>query len=106
MKLNKCKNDWARVLYILIDRLEESTDMCTVLQKYSPTFYKFQARLSDLKKLLPDLIISTEAVAFENKLLNKKGYYFKYKCLNKKIQIVNWYNTKINIKDCSKGLLK
>jgi hypothetical protein len=106
MKLEKCKNDWARVLYILIDRLESHTDMVTVLQNYSPTFYKFQARLWDLKKILPGLKITTESVPFENKNLNKKGYYYRYRCLNPKSTLVGWYNEKINIKGCSKGALK
>ena len=106
MKLEKCKNDWARVLYILIDRLESHVSMVDVLNNYSPTFYKFQARLCDLKKILPDLKITTENVPFENKRLNKKGYYFRYRCLNPNPTLVNWYNTKINIKGCSKGALK
>ena len=106
MKLEKCKNDWARALYILIDRLESHTDMVTVLQTYSPAFYKFQARLWDLKKILPELKITTESVPFENKSLNKKGYYFRYRCLNSKPQLIKWYNEKINIKGCSKGALK
>jgi len=44
----KPKNDWAKVLFILND--SDKVSMADVLTKYDSTFYKFQARLSELER--------------------------------------------------------
>lgn len=104
MKLQTPINDWARCLYILIENRKTYVDMQKVLLQY-PFFYKFQARLSDLKVLLRqkrfDLKVSTESVPFSNKKLNKTGYYFKYKVLNNATELNKMYIS-INLKGASK----
>lgn len=104
MKLQAPINDWARCLYILIENRKSYVDMQKVLLQY-PFFYKFQARLSELKVLLRqkgfNFIVSTESVAFANKKLNKTGYYFKYKVLNKENELKQMY-LNINVVGASK----
>jgi hypothetical protein len=104
MKLQTPINDWARCLYILIENRKTYVDMQKVLLQY-PFFYKFQARLSDLKVLLRqkgfDFKVSTESVPFANKKLNKTGYYFKYKALSNESELKKMFLS-INVKGASK----
>lgn len=94
--MEKPINDYARALFILIEKRKGKFSMADVLKEY-PFFYKFQARLSDLKKRLPEMKVRTELVPFANLKLNKTGYFFTYQVLNDKADLMKWYK-KINVK--------
>lgn len=87
----KPKNDWAKVLFILND--SDKVSMADVLTKYDSTFYKFQARLSELEREHM-FIVGRKLVPFKNKLTGKSGYFTEYSFKNKKF--IKSLLTKVN----------
>lgn len=85
------KNDWAKVLYILND--SDKVNMADVLTKYDSTFYKFQARLSELERE-HTFVVGRKLIPFKNKLTGKSGYFTEYSVKNKKF--VKSLLTKVN----------
>jgi hypothetical protein len=75
------KNDWAKVLFILND--SDKVSMADVLTKYDSTFYKFQARLSEIERE-HGFIVGRKLVPFKNKLTGKSGYFTEYSYKNKR----------------------
>jgi hypothetical protein len=91
-KLERPANDWARVMFILIDSYIAGVSMSKVLNNYAPNFYKFQTRLSDIQRAHPKLKISKTSIPFKNAKLNKSGYYFQYTPLSPMPYMKNLYN--------------
>ena len=85
------KNDWAKVLFILND--SDKVSMADVLTKYDSTFYKFQARLSELEREHM-FIVGRKLVPFKNKLTGKSGYFTEYSVKNNKY--INTLLTNVN----------
>lgn len=81
IKAVRPKNDWAKVLYILNDA--DKVSMAEVLTKYDNTFYKFQARLSELERE-HTFVVGRKLISFKNKLTGKSGYFTEYSVKNKK----------------------
>lgn len=90
-KLQRPKNDWCRVLYILHDNYMAGVSMAKVLNVL-PHFYKFQTRLLEIEKLHPKLKISRTHIPFKNARLNKSGYFTQYVALCPPKYLVNLYN--------------
>lgn len=91
-RLEKPVNDYARVMFILIDSYISGVSMAKVLTKYDPTFYKFNTRLGDIEKAHPKLKMSRAAIPFKNNKMNKSGYYFQYTPLSSMPYMKNLYN--------------
>lgn len=90
--LNKPLNDYARVMFILIDSHIAGVSMAKVLTRYDPTFYKFNTRLGDIEKAHPKLKISRTSIPFKNAKMNKSGYFFQYTPLSPMPYMINLYN--------------
>jgi|SRR3972149_3573686 len=90
-RLEKPLNDYARVMFILIDSHIAGVSMAKVLGSYDPFFYKFNTRLGDIEKAHPKLKISRVAIPFKNAKMNKNGYFYQYTPLSPMPYMVNLY---------------
>lgn len=96
-KLDKPRNDWAKALWILHQSYMGGVNMNKVLNNFSPNFWKFQTRISDICKAHPrfkEKLQKTD-VPFKDKVTGKTGYTTWYTPLHPKPYILNLYN-KIN----------
>jgi hypothetical protein len=78
----KPKNDWAKVIYILQKDYKLGTSMARVLTEWDATFYKFQARLSELEREHMDLIVLRKNMPYVSKLTGKSKHYTQYTCVS------------------------
>jgi len=76
----KPKNDWAKCLYILKHSNQNLTSMANVLIDWDATFYKFQARLSEIEKEHSSLVIERKNIPYLSKLTGKSKHYTQYMC--------------------------
>jgi hypothetical protein len=100
-KLEKPLNDWAKCLWILIDSYLPGVSMAKVLTVYSPTFYKWQTRLSNILEAHPKLKVSKVTIPYTDKITGKSKHYTQYTLLSNIKHCINTYNF-INKNGCPK----
>lgn len=95
MKLDKPANDWAKAIKILILNYMGGVSMAKVLTNHEPCFYKFQTRLSDVKRSHPKLKVAHTQVTYKSRMDGKMKTHIQYTPLSPKPYLVNLFN-KIN----------
>lgn len=95
-KLEKANNDWCKALYYVILDFTGGTNMKKVLRQ-SPLFWKFQSRISDLKKWHPEFKRNLQSIPipFKDEATGKSGHYNHYTFTGNKAYLLNLY-AKIN----------
>lgn len=91
--LERPKNDWAKVIYVLMKSQPAGVNLLKVLTKFDQSFYKFQSRVGELIKLYNhDLKINVTSVPFKSEITGKKGSTSWYNPLCPPSKLLEYYH--------------
>jgi hypothetical protein len=88
--LDKPKNQWAKVIKILLIEYVSGTNMAAVLNNHYKNFYKFSTRLGDIERNEKDFIVNKTTVAYTD-IDGKPSHYTQYNPLNTRQQLTELY---------------
>ena len=89
-KLDKPKNQWAKVVKILLLEYDKGVSMAKVLTKYYREFYKFSTRLCDIERNEKDFMVSKETKTYKD-ADGKTSHYTQYNPVNTKKYLKELY---------------
>lgn len=92
MRLEKSKNDWAKVVRILIHEHTKGVSMAIVLNNYERNFYKFQSRLGEVAREHPTLKVYHSPQTYVSKMDGKTKHFTQYIPLSPKKYLINLFN--------------